>query len=95
MQNWTEQQSWLIKCHVLNALDAALTLYAVSKGVEEANPVMAWTLAISPLLFVFVKFAVFTVAIHFLARNRPCCLPPIAALFGIVVLWHVGFWIIF
>ena len=79
-------------CHVLNFLDATLTLYATSKGIEEANPIMAWTLEVSPLFFVVVKFSVFGVAIDFLARKRPTCLVPVAVLFGLVVAWHLTFW---
>ena len=94
MLGWLKRRSWLILCHVLNLLDATLTLYAVSRGVEEANPIMAWTLQVSPLFFVFVKFTVFSVAIDFLARTRPAYLLPVASLFGLVVAWHVGFWIL-
>jgi len=82
----------LVLCHVLNFLDAALTLYATSRGVEEANPIMAWALEVSPLFFAAVKFAVFGVAIDFLARRCPSTLVPIAVLFGMVVAWHIFFW---
>jgi hypothetical protein len=92
MYGWLKRGSWLALCHVLNFLDATLTLYATSRGVEEANPIMAWTLEVSPLFFVVVKFTVFGVAIDFLARKRPTYLVPVAALFGLVVAWHITFW---
>tara|TARA_R100000234_G_scaffold118970_1_gene100663 strand:- start:991 stop:1278 length:288 start_codon:yes stop_codon:yes gene_type:complete len=89
-----KRNSWLVLCHILNFLDAILTLYAVSKGVEEANPIMAWALEVSPLFFAVVKFTVFGVAIDFLSRKRPAYLIPVACLFGLVVAWHITFWII-
>ena len=92
MQSWVKRKSWLVLCHVLNFLDATLTLYAVSRGVEEANPIMAWALEVSPLFFVAVKFTVFGIAIDFLARKRPTFLVPVAVLFGLVVAWHITFW---
>ena len=92
MKGWLKRKSWLVLCHVLNFLDATLTLYATSRGVEEANPIMAWTLEVSPLFFAVVKFTVFGVAIGFLAQTRPSLLKLVAALFGVVVAWHISFW---
>lgn len=94
MHDQSKLKSWLVACHVLNFLDAVMTLRAVAIGVEEANPIMAWALSISPLFFAFVKFAVFGVAISFLARTRPSVLPFVSGLFALVMLWHISFWII-
>tara|TARA_R110002110_G_scaffold414073_1_gene642904 strand:+ start:214 stop:501 length:288 start_codon:yes stop_codon:yes gene_type:complete len=95
MENWIKRKSWLVFCHLLNFLDASLTLYAISRGVEEANPLMAWTLEVGPMFFAAVKFTVFTIAIDFLSRVRPVLLVPIAMVFGSVVAWHVIFWLTF
>tara|TARA_R110002020_G_scaffold97596_4_gene232655 strand:+ start:181 stop:468 length:288 start_codon:yes stop_codon:yes gene_type:complete len=82
---------WLMSCQFCNFLDASFTLYVVSRGVEEANPVMAWAINVSPLFFIIVKLALFTVAIDFIARHRPLLLKWVAILLMSVVAWHLNF----
>ena len=94
MNEQNKLKGWLIACHGLNFLDAVMTLHAVSIGVEEANPVMAWALSISPLFFAVVKFAVFGISISFLAKRRPVVLPYVGVLFTFVMLWHTSFWLL-
>lgn len=43
---------------VLNLADALTTMWLVSKGAEELNPLMAALLNVSPLFFLFVKVLV-------------------------------------
>lgn len=92
MQAESIRMVWMVLCHLLNFSDAVLTLYAVSKGVEEANPTMAWALTISPALFILLKFAVFSIAIEFIAKVRPALLGPVGILYMSVVAWHLSFW---
>ena len=56
----------VILIHIFNFTDAVLTLFAVKKGVEEANPVMNFFLAESPELFLLVKFFLLTICIEYL-----------------------------
>ena len=84
--------AWFCVCHLLNVCDALLTLIAVSQGVEEANPIMAWTLAIGPAFFLTVKFTIFSVALTFIYKKAPALLAPIGLLFTAVVAWHMYFW---
>ncbi len=93
MKKETIHLSYLILCHILNFLDATFTLAAISLGVEEANPIMAYLLGISPILFIVAKFGVFTVAINFLAKRNGNLLLPILAVYMMVVAWHVSFWL--
>ena len=48
---------------MLSVTDAFLTLNLISKGAEEANPVMAWLLNQAPSLFAGVKMALTGVGI--------------------------------
>jgi hypothetical protein len=83
--------TWLFICQICNFADASFTLYAVAHGVEEINPVMAWALNTSPLLFIFIKLLLFSLAIDFIAKKRPSLLKWIAVLFMSVVAWHISF----
>ena len=86
-------QVWMGVCLLANFLDGVLTLFAISKGVEEANPAMAWALAISPSFFIILKFVIFALAIEFIARFKPKLLSLVGVLFMSVVAWHVTFWL--
>tara|TARA_R100000008_G_C3519647_1_gene133263 strand:- start:282 stop:569 length:288 start_codon:yes stop_codon:yes gene_type:complete len=85
---------WFFLCHVFNFLDAVLTLAAISHGVEEANPVMAWALSISPVFFLLVKFVIFGAASWYIFHHAPRLLAPIGIMFAAVLLWHGHFWLI-
>ena len=82
---------WLLMCQSCNFVDVIFTLYAVSRGVEEANPIMAWAISVSPLFFIILKLALFTVAIDFIAIKQPWLLKWIAVLLISVVVWHMNF----
>ena len=94
MGSHTHYLVWFFLCHVFNFLDAVLTLAAIDYGVEEANPVMAWALSISPEFFMLTKFTVFTAALWYLYHKAPKFLAPIGILFATVLLWHGHFWLI-
>tara|TARA_R100000234_G_C4995545_1_gene177698 strand:- start:459 stop:746 length:288 start_codon:yes stop_codon:yes gene_type:complete len=83
--------AWLLICQFCNFADAFFTLYAVSKGVKEANPVMAWAIETSPLFFAITKLVVFTLAIDYIASRRPWVLRYVALLLMCVVAWHISF----
>jgi hypothetical protein len=55
---------------LLNLLDTIATLYALGLGVEEANPLLAPVIAVSPYLFIGVKITAVHVATHVLAAER-------------------------
>ena len=83
--------SWLLLCHFGNIADLVLTLYAINNGVEEANPLMAWLLSISPFLFGAVKVLVFSLAIEIIARKYAALLKPIALFYLLIMTWHLSF----
>ena len=83
---------WLILCYLFNFVDATMTLIVVSKGVEEANPIMAYFLSFGPAFFIITKFVFFAAAIDFIAKKIPRILPLIGILFMMVVCWHCAFW---
>lgn len=91
MEKKTTALIWLGICLACNFADAVLTLYAISKGVEEANPIMAWALNISPSFFIVMKFMLFGAAIEFLARFQPRLLKWVGTLFMTVIAWHISF----
>lgn len=82
---------WLLLCHLGNYADLSLTLYAISRGVEEANPIMAWLLSVSPFLFGAIKLVVFSFAIEFIAKKMPKALRWIAIGYMLVTAWHLSF----
>ena len=82
---------WFFICHIANLLDAIFTLNAVSKGVEELNPLMAFLIEQSPILFFVVKVVLFALAIDLLARRRPTWLRPVGYVYILVLIWHVSF----
>ena len=92
MDNKQIQMVWLALCYLFNFIDATMTLIVVSKGVEEANPVMAYLLSFGPAFFIITKFIVFALAVDFIARRIPKILPLIGILFMMVVCWHCAFW---
>jgi hypothetical protein len=89
-----KQLTWFMLCHLFNICDAVLTLVAMSRGVEEANPIMAWALAISPVFFVAAKFAIFYVALGWIAYKAPGLLMPIGMLFASVIGYHAYYWLL-
>jgi len=88
-QTWL---AWFFLCHLMNFLDAVMTLFAVSRGVEEANPVMAMALEIGPMVFVVVKFTLFAIGLEFIARHKRILLAPVCVIYMSVLAWHMNFW---
>ena len=91
MANKINLLAWFFICHVCNIADAGFTLYAISHGVEELNPLMAWLISISPALFVSTKLVLFAFAIDILSRRRPSWLRWVGVLYMLVVAWHLSF----
>jgi len=87
--------AWLlVACLLLNVVDAGLTLCAISLGVLEANPLMAYALSYGPSFFLAVKISLFTVAAVFLYFKRPKILVPVTAIYSMVFVYHSLFWFI-
>jgi len=82
---------WLILCHFGNFADLTLTLYAIANGVEEANPLMAYLLNISPFFFASTKIVLFSIAIEYIAKRKSALLRPIALFYMVVAAWHLSF----
>jgi hypothetical protein len=82
---------WLLLCHFGNIADLSLTLYAVSHGVQEANPLMAYLLDKSLFFFGATKIVLFSLAIEYIAKRRPTFLKPIALFYMLVMAWHLSF----
>tara|TARA_R110002110_G_scaffold189725_1_gene397956 strand:+ start:541 stop:831 length:291 start_codon:yes stop_codon:yes gene_type:complete len=83
--------TWFVICHIGNLADALLTVHAINSGVEELNPLMAYLIDFSPMLFLLVKILLFALAIDLLARRRPTWLRWVGILYIAVVAWHLSF----
>tara|TARA_R110000751_G_scaffold297951_1_gene407720 strand:+ start:440 stop:730 length:291 start_codon:yes stop_codon:yes gene_type:complete len=83
--------AWFLLAHLGNIADTCLTLFAVTHGAEELNPLMAMLLSFSPFAFAATKLVVFAFAIDFVARTRPFMLRWIAVLYMLVAAWHLSF----
>ena len=81
---------WLLICHLGNLLDCGLTLYSISRGAEELNPIMNWLLQESHFLFASVKILVFAFAIDFLSKNKPETLKWVGLFYLWVLAWHLS-----
>ena len=84
----------IILIHLLNFLDAVLTLIAVKIfGVEEANPFMREALHMGPIIFLASKFVILTVALEYLNKQdfrlRPIVFTVLLCCFLILTAWHV------
>lgn len=84
----------IILIHLLNFLDAVLTLIAVEIfGVEEANPFMREALHVGPIVFLLAKFTVLTAALEYLNaqqfRLKSLVLTALLCCFLTLTAWHV------
>lgn len=74
--------------HVLNFLnffDLCFTLYALSLGYTEANPLMK-----DPMIMVIYKLTIIPILAFILQRlNARRALALLALVYGIVNLWHI------
>ena len=82
---------WFLLAHLVNFADACLTLFAVSRGAVELNPLMAVLINGSPFLFLLTKFLLFAFAVDFMSRHKPQFLKWVAALYLTVSAWHLSF----
>ena len=82
---------WFLLAHLGNFTDSCLTLYAVSRGAVELNPLMAALIDYSPFLFLSTKFLLFAYAVDFMSRHRPQYLKWVATLYLLVSAWHLSF----
>ena len=84
----------------LSVIDALLTLYLLSRGAFELNPVMAYYIELGPYNFLAVKYALTCVAVISFLLLRNIYLRPlriytgtlfyfVLALFGSVVAWQL------
>ena len=81
--------------HVLNFVDAVLTLHFLTVGVEEINPLLEAMYKISPGLFVIVKFGLILFGVEVLRRHlknskRLAALVAVNLLFLGVVTWQLA-----
>ena len=69
------------------------TMYAVSRGATELNPIMAWALNVDPIFFMCVKVLVFAIALEYIVRKAPKLLIFTAILYTLVMGYHLSFWL--
>jgi hypothetical protein len=82
---------WFLLAHLGNFLDGCLTTFAVSRGAQELNPLMAVLLDSSPFIFLSVKFVLFAFAIDFISKFKPDYLKLVATMYLLVTAWHLSF----
>ena len=78
--------------HLLNLLDAILTLYALEQGVEELNPVMSYLHGISPHLFLIIKVLVVSICLCFLDKyllRFRITITVFVAIYSSIIAWHL------
>jgi len=102
---WLHQRpravAWvLISANVLNVLDLLLTVNVLLWGGTEANPIMHWLLERDPVLawiFKVVAIAAASVVLWSMRRFRLALAATVglAALFGVVLLYHLSGLVIF
>ena len=85
--------AWILISYLFNFADAIFTMYVVSKGAVELNPIMAAALNISPTFFMCVKFIIFALALEVIVRRAPKMLMFTAVLYTFVMGWHLSFWL--
>ena len=73
---------------LLNLFDVCATLFMVSNGATEVNPIMAHALEIGPAFFVAIKIILFTFAIIIMAKRSPSLLVWVVRGYGLLALWH-------
>ena len=78
---------------ILNLFDGLLTLYALTWGVLEANPVMAWVLSKGPIVFLLFKVVLVGICLVILDKKligkRRIILSLLLGVYVLVSLWHV------
>ena len=82
---------WFLLAHLGNFADACLTLYAVSRGAVELNPLMAVLIEYSPFAFLAVKFILFAFAVDLMSKLRPNYLKWVATMYLLIAAWHLSF----
>ena len=92
MKSETLRLAWFLIAYIFNFADAIFTMYAISKGATELNPVMAAVLEIDPIFFLCVKVLVFALALEYIVRKAPKLLIYTAILYTFVTGWHLSFW---
>ena len=73
---------------LLNLFDACATLFMVSNGATEVNPIMAHAIEVGPAFFVAIKIILFTFAIILMAKRSPSLLVWVVGGYSLLVLWH-------
>ena len=73
---------------LLNLFDVCATLFMVSNGATEVNPIMAHTLEEGPVFFVTIKVVLFTFAIILIVKRSPSLLTWVVGGYGLLALWH-------
>lgn len=83
--------AWFVLFMAATIADAALTIYALSHGGYEANPVMRRLMAVlTPPVALFVVKALHASAVFAALQIRILWLPVIALIFVAVCLWNIG-----
>ena len=85
--------SKLTTLFLLNLFDGVLTLYALSYGVAEANPIMAQALVYGPVGFLLIKVGLVTTCLIFLDKfligRQRRLLTILVVIYAAVTVWHI------
>ena len=73
--------------YLLNLFDLLSTLYALSIGLVEMNPIMNFCISIHPLAFTLIKLSAFPLCL-WLERNSKLY-PIVTAVFAVTVGWNL------
>lgn len=73
--------------YLLNLADLISTLYALSLGAVEMNPIMNFAISVHPVVFTLVKLSAFPLCL-WLKRNSNAY-PFVTAVFAVTVGWNL------
>lgn len=73
--------------YLLNLIDLATTLYALSWGAVEMNPIMALSLSIHPAVFAALKLSVLPLCLWLERKSQ--AYPYLIGVFGATVWWNI------
>jgi len=93
MKDETKKLAWFLIAYIFNFVDTIFTMYAISGGATELNPVMAIALDVNPFFFMCVKFIAFALVLELIVRYAPKVLIIAAVTYTFVMGWHLAFWL--
>ena len=86
---------WGIALSILNVFDAGVSVFFLSQGFEEMNPIMAWLYSVSPVFFVLFKVSLLTACLVYLYLNTTdrkvvWAIKGLTLLYGLTAAYHIA-----